>query len=323
MPKIYTKTGDAGETGLYGGSRIAKDDQRVECYGNLDEVNSSLGMAYALIQNEEIKDLIRHIQKRLFTMGAELASDESGIKKLQDRISEEDILFLEKQIDKFQQMVLPQTSFIIPGGSAGSAAIHVSRAISRRMERSIIRVLRAYPVNECLIIFANRLSDTLYILARAEEEYELIQRIKNKVLMRLNMQKNNENKELLFWKRIAEAAERKAGEIGIGIVFAAVDKGGNLVLLHRTDGSLLASIDIAANKAYTSLLLRAPTDKVGELAQPGKELYGIGTTNNGRIITFGGGFPVEIDGEIIGAIGVSGGSVSQDMEIASYALQSA
>jgi ATP:cob(I)alamin adenosyltransferase len=322
MTRIYTKTGDAGETGLYGGSRIAKDDQRVECYGNLDEVNSTIGVAYSLVVNEEVKGVLRHIQKRLFAMGSELASDENGIRMLQDRISEKDVSFLEQQIDRFQEMVMPLTSFVIPGSSPGSAAIHVARTIARRLERSLLRVSKDSVVSHDLTVFANRLSDTLYILARAEEEYELIQRIKNQVIMRLKMEKNSDNKALSFWKKMAEAAEKKAGEIGIGMVFAAVDQGGNLVLLHRTDESILASIDIAANKAYTALILRMPSEQAGELALPGHEFFGLGTTNNGRIVTFGGGFPVVVNGEIIGAIGVSGGSIAQDTAIATYALQS-
>jgi ATP:cob(I)alamin adenosyltransferase len=321
MTRIYTKTGDAGETGLYGGSRIGKDSLTVECYGNLDELGSMLGMAYAMSRCEDVRTVIRQIQNRLFVMGAELASDARGLDMLPDRISATDIAYLESQIDRFQDMVLQQTSFVIPGGSAASSAIHVARTIARRLERSMVRASMEKPVSDILGVFVNRLSDMLYILARAEEEDTLVQTIKNRVLERLNMKKSNENQALSFWKRMADAAEKKASELGIGIVFAAVDQGGNLALLHRTDESLLASIDIAANKAYTALILKMPSDQVGELALPGQMLYGIGTTNNGRIVTFGGGFPVEKNGEIIGAIGVSGGSVSQDMEIATCALK--
>lgn len=323
MTKIYTKTGDMGETGLYGGSRIGKDSLTVECYGNLDELCSMLGVAFAMSCSQDVKMVIRHIQNRLFAMGAELASDTRGLSLLTDQISTSDISFLETQIDRFQDMIMPQTSFVIPGGSAASSTIHVARTIARRLERSMARAATEKPYSETLGIFVNRLSDMLYILARVEEEDTLVQTIKNRVLERLNMKKNNENQALSFWKSMAEAAEKKASEMGIGIVFAAVDQGGNLALLHRTDESLLASIDIAANKAYTSLVMKMPSDQVGELALPGQMLYGIGTTNNGRIITFGGGFPVERNGEIIGAIGVSGGSVSQDMEIATCALKNA
>lgn len=320
MAKIYTKTGDAGETGLYGGSRIPKDDLRVECYGTLDEVNSAIGLAYSLVTDNFVKDTLRQIQKRLFVVGAQLASDDKGNSMLYDKISENDIQFLEHEIDKIQESITEQTNFIIPGGSTSAASIHVARTIARRLERVLIRLAREIEIEKELLIFINRLSDVLFILARAEEEYQLVLKIKDRVLRSLSMKKSNENSELEFWKKMSEFAEKRAKEIGIGIVFAAVDKGGNLVLLHRTDESLIASIDIATNKAYTSLVLRTSSDKVGELAQPGKELYGIGATNNGRIVTFGGGFPVIRNGEIVGAIGVSGGSVSQDMDIASYAL---
>lgn len=121
-------------------------------------------------------------------------------------------------------------------------------------------------------------------------------------------------------RRLALYAEEKAAMMDLPIVFSAVDKGGNLVLLNRMEGALIASIDISMKKAYTANALKMRTDLAGQLAGPDAPLCGLERTNDNRFVLFGGGFPFEADGEVVGGIGVSGGSVEQDMEIASYAL---
>lgn len=121
-------------------------------------------------------------------------------------------------------------------------------------------------------------------------------------------------------KEMIDAAEAKSDEIEVPMCIAVVDAGANLLGFHRIDGALLASISIAQNKAYSSVAMQMPTDDIGEAAQPGEPLYGIETTDEGRIVTFGGGFPVESDGSVIGAIGVSGGSPDEDMTVAQAGL---
>lgn len=116
--------------------------------------------------------------------------------------------------------------------------------------------------------------------------------------------------------RMIEAAQKKAREIGVPMVVAVVDEGGNLVALHRMDGALLVSVNIAWNKAYTAVALKLPTHELARLAQPGQPLFGIEHADGGRIVIFGGGVPVVHEGQVIGAIGVSGGSVEQDLECA-------
>jgi uncharacterized protein GlcG (DUF336 family) len=114
------------------------------------------------------------------------------------------------------------------------------------------------------------------------------------------------------------AAEKKAEEIGVPMVITVLDSGGNMIAQHRMDDALLVSVEISANKAYSALAVKIPTDELGKLAQPGKPLYGI--QNCSRVIIFGGGFPILAGGKIIGAIGVSGGSVEQDMDCAKAGL---
>lgn len=119
---------------------------------------------------------------------------------------------------------------------------------------------------------------------------------------------------------IAEKAKNKAKEINVPIVFCAVDTGGNLILLERMEGSLLGSINIAVNKAYTANAFKMPTHELAELSQPGNALYGIQNTCDGKVVVFGGGYPVYLKGNVVGAIGVSGGSLQEDMAVAEYSL---
>ncbi|KHS57379.1 ATP:cob(I)alamin adenosyltransferase [Terrisporobacter othiniensis] len=121
-------------------------------------------------------------------------------------------------------------------------------------------------------------------------------------------------------KKIAEFAEEKAKEIKVPVVISIVDNGGNVILVHRMEDSLLASIDISLNKAYTAASLKMPTDNLKDLCKPGGELYGIQHTNN-RLVIFGGGIPFIYKGKVVGAIGVSGGSVEEDICVCEYALR--
>lgn len=123
-------------------------------------------------------------------------------------------------------------------------------------------------------------------------------------------------------KKMGEAALKKATEIKVPVVFSVVDNGGNLLYLERMDDAFVTSVDIAINKAFTAWALKKGTNELSEVVLPGESLYGLNLTNNSRIITFGGGFPIVINGEIVGAVGVSGGTVEEDMEIAKAALKS-
>lgn len=321
MAGVYTKKGDGGETGLLGGSRVRKDSLKVSCYGTLDEANSALGIAYSIIDSKEIKDIIRSIQKKIFVLGAELASDEKGSEYLKDRVSQRDIEELEGIIDRYDQQLGPLREFVIPGGSQGSSTIHLARTIVRRSERSIVELSAENNVRPELLKYVNRLSDTLFMLARMEEHLTFVDIVKNKVLERLGKKTATTEITLDLAKKMAEAVEVKALNMGVPVVFSVVDSGGNVVLTHRMNGALLASLDIAPNKAYTSVALKMPTHDVADLVKPGSDLYGLQYTNNNKIVTFGGGYPLKLGSEIIGGIGVSGGSVEEDKTIANQALR--
>lgn len=117
-------------------------------------------------------------------------------------------------------------------------------------------------------------------------------------------------------KQIISGAEEEASNIGVQMVISVLDEGGNLIATHRMDDAWLASIDIAQNKAWTSVALKMPTSNLEEATVPNAELYGLNTTNQGRIVVFGGGFPLEVDGKVVGAVGVSGSSVENDVKVA-------
>lgn len=136
------------------------------------------------------------------------------------------------------------------------------------------------------------------------------------------MKKLNEFKELSLEivKAMAKAAEEKALEINVPVVISAVDKGANLMLMHRMEDAFVTSIDISINKAFTSACLKQGTHEIVDAVQPGASLYGLQLTNNARIVPFGGGLPIIVDGNVVGAVGVSGGTVEEDMLIAQTAV---
>lgn len=122
-------------------------------------------------------------------------------------------------------------------------------------------------------------------------------------------------------KKLIEGAEKEAEKLGVSMVISIVNQDGTLIAVHRMDNAWIASIEIAQNKAWTSAALTMPTENLADATVPNAELYGLNTTNNGRIVVFGGGIPLEVDGEIIGAVGVSGSSVENDIKVAQAAVK--
>ena len=170
--KIYTKTGDGGETGLFGGGRIPKDSLRVAAYGEVDELNAALGLARALEPQEFVDALVQRIQRDLFTIGAELATpDPDKLHKALSRtgaaIGESDIAALEDAIDGHQSRLEPLKNFILPGGAPKAAALHLARTVCRRAERAVVALSRHEQISPAILRYLNRLSDLLFVLARA------------------------------------------------------------------------------------------------------------------------------------------------------------
>ncbi|NLH69287.1 MAG: cob(I)yrinic acid a,c-diamide adenosyltransferase, partial [Brooklawnia sp.] len=171
MPAVYTRTGDRGETGLFGGTRVAKQDPRVEAYGTVDEANASLGLAKAGLEPGVWRERVHQIQHRLFVLGAELASDEKGAAILDNKVSADDIDDLERLIDDCLAITGPQRAFVIPGRDPRSAAFHLARTTVRRAERRTLTLAESEAVRPELIKYLNRLSDATYALARLTEHW--------------------------------------------------------------------------------------------------------------------------------------------------------
>lgn len=161
--KIYTKTGDQGQTGLFTGERVPKDSVRVEAYGLVDEADSALGMARAIAINSEVKATIYDLQKLLWSLMADIASIGG-----QARITTEQVQQVEALIDKFDSQLPPLTSFLVPGDTASSAALDIARTVTRRAERQLWRLARQEELSGEGLVFLNRLSDLCFVLARIE-----------------------------------------------------------------------------------------------------------------------------------------------------------
>lgn len=165
--RIYTKTGDKGKTALIGGTKVSKADLRIESYGNVDELNSYIGLCKDLLADEHTGKILQEIQDRLFTVGSVLAQDpDKQTKMALPDLHEEDIVLLEKEIDAMTEKLPEMKSFILPGGTVATSHLHIARCVCRRAERSVIRLMEASPVEDIVPKYLNRLSDYLFVLAR-------------------------------------------------------------------------------------------------------------------------------------------------------------
>ncbi|MGB8330563.1 MAG: cob(I)yrinic acid a,c-diamide adenosyltransferase [Polyangiales bacterium] len=165
--KIYTKTGDSGETGLFGGARVSKASLRVRAYGEVDELNSAIGWVRVQVEDPELDALLNRIQNDLFEVGAELGSTEDRKKKsAMPLIAEAQVEALERAIDEYEQGPPALTSFVLPGGSESAARFHLARCVCRRAERSLVDLGAQESVRGELFRYINRLSDLLFVLAR-------------------------------------------------------------------------------------------------------------------------------------------------------------
>jgi cob(I)alamin adenosyltransferase len=168
MP-IYTKTGDTGDTGLFGGGRVGKDHPRVAAYGEVDELNSAIGVLRATPPVEFFDELFDSVQRDLFAIGGQLAAPDPGkVAKALEKagLSEERVLRFEQIIDQADAELTPLRAFVLPGGTPKAAALHLARTVCRRAERSVVRLARESQVPMLFLVYLNRLSDLLFTLAR-------------------------------------------------------------------------------------------------------------------------------------------------------------
>ncbi|QZE14686.1 cob(I)yrinic acid a,c-diamide adenosyltransferase [Halosquirtibacter laminarini] len=166
--KVYTKTGDKGKTSLYGGTRVDKFDTRLEAYGTIDELNSCVGMIRCHLDADSTEmNVLIEIQKKLFVIGGVLATDKSKIEETDQLVcKEEDIKFLEVEIDRMDDQLPQMNYFILPGGEITSSSCHIARTVCRRAERLVLKLSTSIEIEENLTKYLNRLSDFLFVLAR-------------------------------------------------------------------------------------------------------------------------------------------------------------
>lgn len=167
--KIYTKTGDKGETGLFGGGRVPKDHLRIEAYGTIDELNSVIGVVISEISDKEVTELLQKVQNQLFVTGSDLAApktekNEKYIQRIDKKFSEE----LEGYIDQFESRLEELKNFILPGGTKAASYMHLARTVCRRAERIVTTLNKTVEIGPDLMVYLNRLSDLLFVLARYE-----------------------------------------------------------------------------------------------------------------------------------------------------------
>jgi cob(I)alamin adenosyltransferase len=172
--KIYTRSGDQGETGLFGGRRVSKANARIEAYGCVDELNATLGLARALLDegssDEQLDAQLARVQHQLFNVGADLATPQGDASEQAQmhirRVQASWVGELEEAIDAAERRLEPLRNFILPGGAPGTAALHLARTVCRRAERRVVALSEKEEINPAVVVYLNRLSDLLFVLAR-------------------------------------------------------------------------------------------------------------------------------------------------------------
>lgn len=169
--KIYTKTGDKGETGLMGGKRLGKDSLRIRAYGEIDELNALLGLCRAKNSHEKLEEMLHQLQRELFDLGADLATPLDSPVHV-PRVTEQQVTALERWIDTMDEELEPLKNFILPGGCLLAANLHVARTVCRRAERAIVALQKEEKIGERVITYVNRMSDLLFMMARYANKLE-------------------------------------------------------------------------------------------------------------------------------------------------------
>lgn len=294
--KVYTKTGDKGETSLWDGTRVSKNHPMIDAVGTIDELTSHLGKIKSQVDEITVSEELKSIQQKLILVMGMVA----GYQSQERYLSENDIDILEKAIDYYESKSYQFTEFILPGKSTLSAEIDIARTIARRAERVL---------NECIYIeeivkkYLNRLSDYLFMLARYIEE--------NRPLI-------NENLNLDTANKVITNVRNEAIKQGLEVVIAIVSKAGRPISVQSMDEAFVISYELAIKKAFTAAALQMGTHELAQLVAKGADFEGLEGMLDEKIITLGGGYPIKVKGKVMGAIGVSGGSASQDIALAQF-----
>lgn len=299
---------------------IEKSSPVFHLLGTLEEFTGALGMARPWLP-PQLLEIVRQVQNDTAALSGEIAGGPGFATR-------ERVANLEKAIESLSGM-LPQTTGeapeAVPGASRAGAALDLARAIGRRAEREAVALSQRRGLSRDILAWLNRISDLVYATARLADQ------LSGQPEAHAAGEESGGNPPLPygpggpgFAAQAVELCSRVLGEarkMGFRASAAVCDSGGFPVCSIRDDGALLASVDIAANKAFTSVSMKMSTKQLAPLAQPGASLYGIQFTNGGKIVIFGGGVPLEQDGTVVGGFGVSGGTEEQDTRLADIALQ--
>lgn len=300
MDKLYTGAGDAGQTSTLSQRRISKTDLIIELLGSLDELSAALGVAKVNTYDKKLTDDIEAVQKKLIGVMGEVAGGNKSV-------TEECGHVVERMCDEYQGKF---EGFTISGENSVSAHLSLARTIARRAERNAVKANQLGRVQKEVMVWLNRLSDLLYAMSQYAA--------KDNAPEPETGEYRTDVMSLDLAKELSLAVEQYAASIGVKAVVAIVNSGANLVLLHATDDSYIASRKIAYDKAYTSVSLKMAT--VTALKETrGGALDGL-TAGEG-ICLLGGGEPLKVGDAIIGAIGVSGGTAEQDTHLARFASE--
>ncbi|MBQ8636473.1 MAG: cob(I)yrinic acid a,c-diamide adenosyltransferase [Clostridia bacterium] len=300
MDKLYTGAGDAGQTSTLSQRRISKTDLIIELLGSLDELSAALGVAKVNAYDKKLTDDIEAIQKKLIGVMGEVAGGKRSV-------TEECPCVVEKMCDEYQ---VKFEGFTINGENPVSAHLSLARTIARRAERNAVKANQLGRIQREVMVWLNRLSDLLYAMSQYAA--------KDNTPKPETCAYRPDVMSLALAKELSLAVEQYAASIGVKAVVAIVNAGANLVLLHATDDSYIASRKIAYDKAYTSVSLKMATITALKETRGGA-LDGL-TAGEG-ICLLGGGEPLKVGESIIGAIGVSGGTAEQDTDLARFAAE--
>jgi len=304
---IYTKKGDDGYTMNAKNISFQKDYVLFELMGTIDELSSVMGAAKTE-SSFVVREVLTAYQKELISVNGCIASSGNGFD------FSEATKRIETLIDTYSPKIPKNEGFSISGETKSGALLDMARTVARRAERAAVKANKVFAIKKEELSYFNRFSDLMYILARYEDGLGSAKAEKVSYSVSSDSGKMNLKKA----EEICGAVMAKAREIGVLSVCAVCDGGGNLICLKRDDDAYIASINVAANKAYTSVSLKMPTKKLEELTKPGDPLYGI-QHQDSKLVVFGGGIPIYENGIIVGGFGVSGGSLEQDTFLADYA----
>lgn len=294
--KVYTKTGDSGETSLFKGERVSKDHPIIIALGSIDELTSYLGKVKSQMTTQKVWEELHSIQQKLIVLMGIIAGYESR----ENYIYESDIETLERAIDYYESMSYEFKAFILPGKLPLSADIDIARTVARRAERELTKCEDVIPLVKKYI---NRLSDYLFMLARYIEEKYI------PIYKELNLDTANQ---------IIASVREEARKQQVNVVIAIVTKAGRPISVQTMDEAFIVSYELAIKKAFTASALQMGTHELAQLVAKGADFEGLEGMLDEKIITLGGGYPIKVDNKVIGAIGVSGGSANQDIELAKF-----